>query len=82
MERWSNFKVQVFIYFYERGKFQQHLPNNLWGSDVEICDMFLTKLQQSYCYTKLCNYRDEFVLKLISNIPNILACSNEVSLGP
>ena len=30
--------------------------------------MFLTKVQQSYCYTNLCNYRDEFVLKPISNI--------------
>ena len=36
--------------------------------------MFLTKVQQSYCYTKLCNYREEFVLKPISNIPNILVC--------
>ena len=36
--------------------------------------MLLTKIQQSYCYTKLCNYREEFVLKPsnISNIPNYL----------
>ena len=38
--------------------------------------MFLRKVQQSYCYTKLCNYREGFVLKPISNIPNILACCN------
>ena len=41
-----------------------------------ICNMFLTKVQQSYCYTKLCNYKEEFVLKPISNIPNILVRCN------
>ena len=74
LERWSNFKIQVFIYCYQRGKFQQHLPHNLWGSDVartflfyfsKICNIFLTKVQLSYCYTKLCNYREEFVFKPI-----------------
>ena len=83
LERWSNFKIQVFIYCYQRGKFQEHLPHNLWGSDVarvflfyfsKICNMFFTKVQRSYCYTKLCNYREEFVLKPISNIPNIFVC--------
>ena len=43
--------------------------------------MFLTKVKQSYCYTKLSNYRNEYVLKPISNIPNILVCCNQVSLG-
>ena len=61
LERWSNFKIQVLIYCYKRGKFQQHLPYILWGSDVarifhfyfgKIYNMFLTKVQQSYCYTK------------------------------
>ena len=91
LERSSNFKIQVFIYCYQRGKFQQHLSHNLRGSDVarnflfyfsKICNMFLTKGQESYCYTKLCHYREEFVLKCISNIPNILVCCNSVSLGP
>ena len=86
LERWSNFKIQVFIYCYQRGKFQQHLPHNLWGSDVariflfyfsKICNIFLTKVQQSYCYT---NYKEEFLLKPISNIPNLLVCCNQVSL--
>ena len=36
------------------------------------CDMFLTKVQQSYCYTQLCNYREEFLIKPISNQLNIL----------
>ena len=36
----------------------------------------LRKIQQSYCYTKLCKYREEFVLKPISNISNILVCYN------
>ena len=34
------------------------------------------KNQQDYCYTNLCNYREEFVLKPISNISNILVCYN------
>ena len=60
LEGWSKFKIQVFIYCYQRGKFQQHLPHNLRGSDVdrtllfyfsEIFKIFLTKVQQGYCYT-------------------------------
>ena len=31
--------------------------------------MFLSKIQQSDCYTQLCNYREDF--KLISNQLNI-----------
>ena len=45
-----------------------------------VYNMFLAKVQQScckLCYTKLCNYIEEFVLKLISNIPNILVCCNK-----
>ena len=38
--------------------------------------MFLRKIQQSYFYTDLSNYREEFVLKVISNISNILVCCN------
>ena len=34
--------------------------------------MFLTKVRQSYCYTKLCNYIEEFLLKPVSSIANIL----------
>ena len=29
--------------------------------------MFLRKVIQSYCYTQLCNYREEFAYKTISN---------------
>ena len=70
--------------------FQQHLPHNLSGSDVarififyfsKICNMFLTKVQQSYCYTKLCNYREEFVLKPISNIYTKCSCVLQVSFA-
>ena len=32
----------------------------------------LSKVQQSYCYTQLCNYKEEFVFKLISDQLNIL----------
>ena len=39
--------------------------------------MFLKKAQQSYCYTKTCNYIEEFVLKPTGNIPNILVCCNK-----
>ena len=77
LERWSNFKIQVFIYCYQRGKFQQHLPHNFWESNVariflfcfsKICNIFLTKVQQSYFYSKLCNYREKFV-------PNCVCCN-------
>ena len=69
----------LLVYFRKR----RHLPHSLWECDVariflfyfsKRCNMFLTKVQQSYCYTKLCNYREEFVPKPISNIPNILVC--------
>ena len=38
--------------------------------------MFLSKVQQSYCYTQFCNYRKEFVFQVISNQLNILAGCN------
>ena len=42
----------------------------------KICNMFLSKVQQSYCYTELCNYREEFVFKPISIQFNIfLGCN-------
>ena len=34
--------------------------------------IFLSKVQQSDCYTQLCNYREEFLFKPISNQLNIL----------
>ena len=34
----------------------------------KICDMILSKVQQNFCYSQLCNYKEEFFLfKLISN---------------
>ena len=42
-----------------------------------VCNMFSTKVQQSFWYTKLCNYIEEFELKPISKIPNIFACCNK-----
>ena len=41
-----------------------------------VYNMLLRKMQQSYCYTKLFNYSEEFVLKPVSNISNILVCCN------
>ena len=38
--------------------------------------MFLSKVQQSDCYTQLCNYREDFVFKPISNQLNILVGCN------
>ena len=38
--------------------------------------IFLSKLQQSYCYTQLYNYREEFVFKPISNQLSILVGCN------
>ena len=43
------------------------------------CDydnMFLSKVQQSYSHTQLCNYREEIVFKPISNQLNILVGCN------
>ena len=42
----------------------------------KISNMFLSKVQQSYCYTQLCNYREEFVFKPISSQFNIVADCN------
>ena len=39
-------------------------------------NMFLSKVQQCYSHTQLCNYREEFVFKPISNQLNILVGSN------
>ena len=38
--------------------------------------MFLSKVQQSYCYIQLRNYKEEFVLKPINNQLNILVGCN------
>ena len=38
--------------------------------------MLLSKAEQSYCYTQLCNYREQFVFKPISNQLNVLMGSN------
>ena len=44
--------------------------------------MILSKVQQSYSYTQLCNYREEFVFKPISNQLNILVGCNLSFTGP
>ena len=34
----------------------------------KICNMILSKVQQNFCYSQLCNYKEEFFLfKPISN---------------
>ena len=38
--------------------------------------IFLSKLQQSYCYTQLYNYREEFAFKSISNQLSIIVGCN------
>ena len=38
----------------------------------KICNMLWSKVQQSYCYTQLCNYREEFLFKYFGNQLNIL----------
>ena len=43
----------------------------------KICNMFLSKVQQNFCYSQLCNYKEEFFLfKPISNQLNILVGCN------
>ena len=63
LERWLNFKIQAFIYINEE----------------EIARMFIfsvNKICKSYCYTQLCNYREQFVFKPISSQFNIVAGCN------
>ena len=43
--------------------------------------MFLSKVQQSYCYTQLCDYKEESVFKRISNPLNFLMGSFTRSLN-
>ena len=38
--------------------------------------MFLSKIQQSDCYTQLYNYREDFIFKPISNQLNTLVGCN------
>ena len=38
--------------------------------------MFLNKVQQSYCYAQLCNYKEEVVFKPINSQLNILVDCN------
>ena len=39
--------------------------------------MFLSKVQQNFCYSQLCNNKEDFFLfKPISNQLNILVCFN------
>ena len=38
--------------------------------------MFLSKVQQSYCYTQLCNYKQVFVFKPVSTQFNIAVDRN------
>ena len=38
--------------------------------------MFLSKVQQSYCYTQMCNHKEKFVFKPISNQLNTLVGFN------
>ena len=42
----------------------------------KICNMFLSKVQQSDCYIQLCNYREHVALKPISNQLNIPGACN------
>ena len=46
----------------------------------KICDIFLNKVQQSYCYTQFCNYREEFEFKPISSEFNIVLDTSFSSL--
>ena len=42
----------------------------------KTCDMLLRKVQQSYCYTQLCNNREEFLSKPIISQFNIVVSCN------
>ena len=53
--------MQVFIYSNE-----EDVARIFLFYSNKICNMFVSKVQQSYCYTQLCNYREEFVFTPIS----------------
>ena len=53
--------MQVFIYSY-----QEDVAGIFFFYFNKISNMFLNKVQQSDCYTQLCNYREEFVFKTLN----------------
>ena len=61
------FRKQVFIYSNE-----EKIARIFLHYFKKIYDMLLRKVQQSYCYTKLCNYREEFLSKPIISQFNIV----------
>ena len=71
LRRWSNFEIQFFIYSYE-----ENVARIFLFYFNKICNKFLNKVQQGDYYTQLCNYREEFVCKPISNQLNILVGCN------
>ena len=59
LERLSNFKIkQVLIYSNVEDIFRMLL---FYFSKIY---MYLSRMQQSYCYTQLCNYRKTFLFEL------------------
>ena len=54
--------MQVFIY-----RNEENAAGIFFFYFNKICNMFLSKVQQRYCYTQLCNYREKFVFKPISS---------------
>ena len=53
LERLLNFEIQVFIYSNDKDIVKIFL-----FYFNKIFNMFLSKLQHSYCYSNLCNYRE------------------------
>ena len=54
------FKIQIFIYSNEEDVARFSL-----FCFSKIGNMFLSKVQQFYCYIQLCNYREEFVFNIL-----------------
>ena len=68
LERLLNFKILVFIY----GNDKDFVKIFLFYFN-KIFNMFLSKVEQSYCFSLLCNYREAFPFKPICNQLNIIA---------
>ena len=71
LERWSNFEIQVFIYSND-----ENVARILLSYFNKVFNTFLSKVQQSYCYSQLCSYREEFKFKPTSSQFNIFVGCN------
>ena len=62
IESWSNFKTQIFIYSNDKDVARIFL-----FSYNKICNVFLSKVKQIYCYIQLCINTEMYLKLLVTN---------------